>query len=49
MRKIAIVGTQHKDGLDFYKKKNLLKEVDGESSIEQIFREISDIIDLIEG
>ena len=35
--------------LDFYKKKNLLKEVDGESSIEQIFKEISDIIDLIEG
>tara|TARA_B100000586_G_C19956275_1_gene361757 strand:- start:18 stop:668 length:651 start_codon:yes stop_codon:yes gene_type:complete len=35
--------------LDFYKKKNLLKEVDGESSIDQIFKEISGIIALIEG
>jgi len=35
--------------LDFYKKKNLLKEVDAESSIERIFKEISDIIALIEG
>ena len=35
--------------LDFYKKKKLLKEVDAESSIEQIYKEISGIIALIEG
>ena len=34
--------------LDFYKKKKLLKEVDGESSIDKIYKEISGIIDLIE-
>ena len=35
--------------LDFYKKKKLLKEVDAESSIEQIYKEISGIIAFIEG
>lgn len=35
--------------IDFYKKKKLLKEVDGESSIEQIYKEISGIIAFIEG
>ena len=34
--------------LDFYRKKNLLKEVNGESSIDQIYKEISDIIAVIE-
>ena len=34
--------------LEFYKKKNLLKEVNGETSIGQIYKEISDIINLIE-
>tara|TARA_B100000965_G_scaffold386552_1_gene388921 strand:+ start:530 stop:1180 length:651 start_codon:yes stop_codon:yes gene_type:complete len=34
--------------LDFYKKKNLLKEVNGETSILQIYKEISGIINLIE-
>ena len=34
--------------LDFYKKKKLLKEVNGESSIDKTYKEISDIIDLIE-
>ena len=33
--------------IDFYKKLNLLKVVDGESSIDQINKEISDIIRLI--
>ena len=35
--------------LDFYKKLNLLKVVNGESPIEGINNEISDIIALIEG
>tara|TARA_B100001029_G_C15020939_1_gene430512 strand:- start:38 stop:688 length:651 start_codon:yes stop_codon:yes gene_type:complete len=34
--------------LDFYKKKKLLKEINGESSIDQIYKEISDIIAVIE-
>ena len=34
---------------DFYKKLNLLKEVDGESSVEQIYKEISQIFEIIEG
>ena len=34
--------------LDFYKKKKLLKEVNSESSIDQIYKEISDIIAFIE-
>ena len=34
--------------LDFYKEKKLLKEVNGESSIDKIYKEISAIIDLIE-
>jgi len=34
--------------LDFYKKKKLLKEVNGKTSIDQIYKEISDIIALIE-
>ena len=34
--------------LDYYKKKKLLKEVNGESPIDQIYKEISAIIDLIE-
>ena len=34
--------------LDFYRKKKLLKEVNGESSIDQIYKEISDIIAVIE-
>ena len=33
--------------IEYYKKLNLLKVVDGERSIEQINKEISDIIDLI--
>ena len=35
--------------LDYYRKKKLLKEVNGESSIDKTNKEISDIIDLIEG
>ncbi len=35
--------------LDFYKDLNLLKVVNGGSPIEQIYKEISDIISLIEG
>jgi len=35
--------------LNFYKESKLLKEVNGESPIDQIYNEISDIIDLIEG
>jgi len=35
--------------IDFYKKLNLLKVVNGESPIDQIFKEISDIMSLIEG
>ena len=34
--------------LDFYKEKKLLKELNGETSIDQIYKEISDIIALIE-
>ena len=34
--------------LDFYKNLNLLKEVDGESPIDDIYKEISDIMALIE-
>ena len=33
--------------IEYYKKLNLLKVVDGERSIKQINKEISDIIDLI--
>ena len=33
--------------IEYYKKINLLKVIDGERSIEQINKEISDIIDLI--
>ena len=33
--------------IEHYKKLNLLKVVDGERSIEQINKEISDLIDLI--
>ena len=35
--------------LEFYKKYKLLKEVNGELPIDQIYKEISGIIDLIEG
>jgi len=35
--------------LNFYRKMNLLKEVNGESKIDQIYDEISEIIDSIEG
>jgi len=35
--------------LEFYKKLNLLKVVDGESPIDQIYQEISQIMSLIEG
>ena len=35
--------------IDYYKKLNLLKVIDGERSIDQINKEISDIISLIEG
>ena len=35
--------------LEFYNKLNLLKDVNGESPIDQIYKEISDIIALIEG
>ena len=35
--------------LNFYSKMNLLKEVNGESKIDQIYDEISEIIDSIEG
>ena len=35
--------------LDFYKKLNLLKEVNGERPIDQIYKEISEIMSLIEG
>ena len=35
--------------IDFYKKTNLLKVVNGESSISQISKEISDLIDGIKG
>jgi adenylate kinase len=35
--------------LDFYRKLNLLKEVNGESPISHIYNQISDIISLIEG
>lgn len=35
--------------LNYYKKLNLLKIVNGESSIDQIYKEISQIIDVIEG
>ena len=33
--------------IEYYKKLNLLKEIDGERTIDQINKEISDIIDLI--
>ena len=33
--------------IEYYKKLNLLKVIDGERSIDQINKEISDIIDLI--
>ena len=33
--------------LNYYKKLNLLRVIDGERSIDQINKEISDIIDLI--
>ena len=33
--------------IDYYKKLNLLKVIDGERSIDQINKEISDIINLI--
>ncbi len=33
--------------IEYYKKMNLLKEIDGERTIDQINKEISDIIDLI--
>ena len=35
--------------LDFYKKLNLLKVINGESPIDQIYQEISDIMSIIEG
>ena len=35
--------------LDFYKKLDLLKVVNGESSLEQIYKEISEIMSVIEG
>ena len=35
--------------IEFYKKLNLLKVVNGESKIDHIYKEISDIISLIEG
>jgi adenylate kinase len=35
--------------LEFYKKHNLLKEINGETSIDQIYKEISQKIDLIQG
>ena len=35
--------------LNFYKNSNLLKLINGERPIDQIYKEISDIIDLIEG
>jgi len=35
--------------LEYYKKQNLIKEVNGERKIEEINKEIGDIIDLIEG
>ena len=35
--------------LEFYKKLNLLKEVNGERPIDQIYKEISDLMSLIEG
>ena len=35
--------------LNFYKKLNLLKVINGESPIDQIYQEISDIISIIEG
>ena len=35
--------------LDFYKNLNLLKVINGESPIDQIYKEISDIMSLIEG
>ena len=35
--------------IEYYKKLNLLKVVDGERPIDQINKEISDIIDTIEG
>ena len=34
--------------IEYYKKLNLLKVIDGERSIDQINKEISDIIDSIE-
>ena len=34
--------------LDFYEKMNLLRVVNGENSINQIYKEISDIIDTLE-
>ena len=35
--------------LEYYKKQNPIKEVNGEQKIEQINKEIGDIIELIEG
>ena len=35
--------------LEYYKKQKLIKEVNGEQKIEEINKEIGDIIDLIEG
>jgi len=35
--------------LEYYKKRELIKEVNGEQKIEEINKEIGDIIDLIEG
>ena len=35
--------------LEYYKKQNLIKEVNGEQKIEQINKEIGEIIELIEG